>query len=79
MKETITIYIVTIEWQGWESFAESIPFRTEKEAKACLLKWANDFNDEQGNCTRKVSEDGCSVNVFNDDYYMVANVNKFNL
>lgn len=77
--EKITIYIVTIEWQCWNSFAKSIPFRTKEAAVECALKWAADFEDERGDCVKKVEDNGCHVNVYDDDYYMVADVNEFNL
>lgn len=70
MEEKITIWIVTIEWQGSSSqFAESIPFRTKEEANAYAWKRARDFMYHEGDCEQTVWDDGSIYLVTPDGNY----------
>lgn len=80
MEEKITIWIVTIEWQGSSSqFAESMPFRTEEEANLYACKRARDFMYHEDNCEQKTWNDGSIYLVTPDGYYALIEYKQYEI
>ncbi len=80
MKEKITIWIVTIEWQGSSSqFADSMPFRTKEEANVYAWNRARDFMYDEGDCEQKVWDDGSIYLVTPDGYYALIEYKQYEI
>ena len=80
MEEKITIWIVTVEYDGSDvKFAESHPFRTKQEAVDCAKKYSDDFVNDYGEgcCTVDVQDDG--IYTFTDDYFVLSKYEKYQI
>ena len=81
MEEKITIWIVTIEWQGSSSqFTESKPFKTEKEANKWAWKRSNDFTYNESDCEQKTYGDGSEIYLVTPDgYYALIEIKEWSI
>ena len=75
MEEKMKVYVVCIEEDGRSGIiSEALPFRTKEEAWKRAEQENERFKDEYGDDLETEIEDGHSIYVYTDDYYVYITV-----